>query len=100
MTFRKSINEFPANSLDNTPPFLTAEHPLELEDIPLQVLLLTMETALQRQRLDAITRPLPQAAPLLEQAMAQLNTAQVQLTQLAGLLASIAAMLKDMSPDG
>jgi hypothetical protein len=53
------MDELPPYDL---PPYLLRTEPMELEDIPLQVALLTMEIANMRRSLEALTRLMENAA--------------------------------------
>ena len=46
----------PLSIMDELPPYLLRTEPMELEDLPLQVSLLTMEVANMRRSLEAIAR--------------------------------------------
>lgn len=48
------------------PPYLETDQPLELDQLPLQVMLLTGELAMQRRTLMALAELLGQAASLLQ----------------------------------
>ena len=51
---------------DLLPPFLNNIEPLEMEDIPLQLALITMEVASQREKLMALSRMFEEMARLVK----------------------------------
>ena len=57
-----SIPDFPPNSPAPLPPYLNRVEPMELEDIPLQLALLTMEVRAQRMALQRLSAVLDMAS--------------------------------------
>ena len=61
MKSQTSMQDFPLNSSPPEPPYLSNTEPMELDDVPLQLALLTMEVRAQRQALQRLSAALGMA---------------------------------------